>query len=177
MAELAELALRFVVIGALAFGGGQAALPLVERVAVAQTGWLSATDFSAGVGLAYATPGPVLILAAFIGFRVSGVAGAVVATFAVFAIPVLLAAGAARVVGRLSGSVRFRAAGRYGAAAAIGLLGVTIVALSRPLIEHEPVLIAASAATLLAAVRGVPPLLLLAFGVVLGAIVGTFGGA
>ena len=54
-------------IGTLAFGGGQAALPLVERLAVADTGWLTPAQFATGVGLSYATPGPVLILAAFIG--------------------------------------------------------------------------------------------------------------
>ena len=59
-----ELIARFLVIGTLAFGGGQAALPLVERLAVADTGWLTPTQFATGVGLSYATPGPVLILAA-----------------------------------------------------------------------------------------------------------------
>jgi hypothetical protein len=34
-----ELVARFLIIGALAFGGGQAALPLVGRLAVADTGW------------------------------------------------------------------------------------------------------------------------------------------
>ena len=52
-----ELITRFIVVGALAFGGGQAALPLVERLAVADTGWLTPSQFAAGVGLSYATPG------------------------------------------------------------------------------------------------------------------------
>src|SRR5207302_9927079 len=60
-----ELVARFLVIGTLAFGGGQAALPLVERLAVADTGWLTPAQFATGVGLSYATRGPVLILASF----------------------------------------------------------------------------------------------------------------
>src|ERR1700746_3135164 len=83
-----ELITRFLVIGTLAFGGGQPPLPLVERLAVADTGWLTATQFATGVGLSYATPGPVLILAAFIGYHVAAVLGAVMATAAVFAVPV-----------------------------------------------------------------------------------------
>jgi len=63
-----DLISRFLIIGALAFGGGQAALPLVERPAVADTGWLTPAQFATGVGLSYATPGPVLILAVFIGY-------------------------------------------------------------------------------------------------------------
>jgi len=57
-----ELIARFLIIGALAFGGGQAALPLVERLAVADTGWLTPVQFATGVGLSYATPRPVLII-------------------------------------------------------------------------------------------------------------------
>jgi hypothetical protein len=82
-----ELIARFLVIGTLAFGGGQAALPLVERLAVADTGWLTPVQFATGVGLSYATPGPVLILAAFIGYHVAAVPGALAATAAVFAVP------------------------------------------------------------------------------------------
>ena len=53
-----ELFVRFLVIGTLAFGGGQAALPLVERLAVADTGWLTPAQFATGIGLSFATPGP-----------------------------------------------------------------------------------------------------------------------
>src|SRR3954447_14881027 len=128
-----ELIGRFLLVGALAFGGGQAALPLVERLAVADTGWLSPPAFSVGVGLSYATPGPVLILAAFIGYHVASFPGALAATAAVFAVPVVCAGFAAQVVDRLQGMVWFRAFGRFAAAAAVGLLGVTLIALARPL--------------------------------------------
>src|SRR4030095_8671525 len=98
MDNVIELAARFLLVGALAFGGGGAALPLVERFTVADTGWLTPQQFAFGVGFAYATPGPILILAAFVGFHVAGLTGALAATCAVFAIPVLLAAGSAGVV-------------------------------------------------------------------------------
>src|ERR1700674_827473 len=96
-----ELLTRFLVIGTLAFGGGQGALPLVERLAVGDTGWLTPAQFAAGVGLSYATPGPVLILAAFIGYHVAAVPGAVAATVAVFTVPVALAGFVAHVAARL----------------------------------------------------------------------------
>ena len=72
-------------------GGGQAALPLVERLAVADTDWLTPIQLTTGLGLSYATPGPVLILAAFIGYHVAAAPGAMAATAAVFAEPVVLA--------------------------------------------------------------------------------------
>src|SRR3954468_10782638 len=120
-----ELIARFAVIGALAFGGGQAALPLVERLAVADTGWLTPAQFATGVGLSYATPGPVLILAAFIGYHVASVPGASAATAAVFAVPVVCAGFTAQAVGKLKAMAWFRAFGRFAAAAAVGLLGIT----------------------------------------------------
>ena len=39
---------------------------------MADTGWLTERQFAVGIGLAYATPGPVLILAAFVGYSVHG---------------------------------------------------------------------------------------------------------
>lgn len=171
---IVELAIRFVVIGALAFGGGQAALPLVERLAVGDTGWLSPTRFAAGVGLAYATPGPVLILAAYVGYAVAGIAGAVVATVAVFAVPVALAASAAAVVARLEASPRFRRFGAGASAGAVGLLGVTLLTLARPVGVVAPILLLGSVIVFLAA-RRVSPVALLAIAVVAGGVIGATG--
>src|SRR6476646_6627161 len=119
-----ELIARFLIIGTLAFGGGQAALPLVERLAVADTGWLTPAQFATGVGLSYATPGPVLILAAFIGYYVAAIPGALVATAAIFALPVVFAGFAAQLVHHHKDSGLLQAFGRFAAAAAVGLLGI-----------------------------------------------------
>src|SRR5688572_517100 len=83
------------------------------RFTVAETGWLTPRQFAIGVGFAYATPGPILILAAFVGYYVAGVPGALAGTFAVFAIPVALAAGSAGIVQRLNRYARFRAFARF----------------------------------------------------------------
>ena len=174
MAELVELAVRFLVIGALAFGGGAAALPLVERFAVAETGWLTPQEFATGVGFAYATPGPVLILAPFIGYRVGGVAGAVVAAIAVFIVPILLAGAAAGLVARLRAAAWFKGFGTYAAAAAVGLLGLTLYALAKPVFAVQPLLLLGSGLVFYAAWRGISPIVLIASAIALGAIGGAF---
>lgn len=87
---------RFLLISLLAFGGGQAALPLVERLAVGEAGWVNSQDFAAAVACGYVTPGPVLITATFIGYRAAGLSGAISATVGVFLMPWLLAAAAAQ---------------------------------------------------------------------------------
>jgi len=175
MDNLLELVARFLVVGATAFGGGGAALPLVERITVADTGWLTPQQFAIGVGFAYATPGPILILAAFVGFYVAGIPGALAATAAVFAVPVFLAAGSAGVVARLNRHARFRAFGRYAAAAAVGLLTVTLFALARPVFDAHPALLAGSALVLAAERSGLSPVLLLVIAAGVGAAAGAAG--
>jgi chromate transporter len=164
-----ELIGRFLLVGALAFGGGQAALPLVERLAVADTGWLSPAAFSVGVGLSYATPGPVLILAAFIGYHVAALPGALAATVAVFAVPVAAAGFAAQLAESLQRRHWFGGFGRFAAAAAVGLLGVTLLALARPVADLHPLLLLGAAAVFAACWRGVHPILLIGAATVLGA--------
>lgn len=175
MDELVELIARFLVVGAMAFGGGGAALPLVERITVADTAWLTPQQFAVGVGLAYATPGPILILAAFVGYYVAGIAGALAATAAVFAIPVALAAGSAGMASRLNRYARFRAFGRYAAAAAVGLLAVTLVTLARPVFDLHPALLAGSVLVFGAERLGLSPVLLLVIAVGTGAAAGAAG--
>ena len=101
--KLWEIYWRFGLISVLAFGGG-AGTPLIERIAVRETGWISEREFGVTIGLAQFTPGPVMVVATFIGYRASGIAGAVVATLAVFLVPWALAAGRARHLGHLPGT-------------------------------------------------------------------------
>lgn len=172
MPDLVELVVRFLGVGAVAFGGGGAALPLVERITVADTGWLTPQQFAIGVGFAYATPGPILILAAFVGYYVAGIAGALAGTVAVFAIPVALAAGSAGVVARLNQYGRFRAFGRYAAAGAVGLLAVTLTTLARPVVDVHPALLAGALLAFAAERFGLSPIVLLLVCIAAGAATG-----
>lgn len=172
---MVELVSTFLLVGALAFGGGQAALPLVERLAVGVHGWVTPAQFGTAVGLSYATPGPVLIIAAYIGYRTAGLAGAVAATVAVFAVPVLAAVGAASAVQRLATTRWLPAFGRTAGAAAIGLLAVTLVSLTRPVLDVHPALLGVSLLVALGARRAHPLLLLggaVLAGVIAGAVIG-----
>jgi chromate transporter len=175
MSDILDLVLRFLVIGAIAFGGGAATLPLVERIAVTDTGWLTQQQFALGLGFAYATPGPVLIMATFIGFHAAGLGGAIAATAAVFAIPVILAAGSANVVTRLNRYASFREFGRFAGAASIGLLMVTLASLAAPLVEFHPALLVGSAAIFVADSYRLSPVLLLVIAGAIGAVVGAVG--
>lgn len=88
---LLQLFLRFLVIGALSFGGGYAVLPLVQSQCVELTGWLTMTEFSDLVTISQITPGPIAIdAAAFVGMKMAGVPGALVASFAFMLPPFII---------------------------------------------------------------------------------------
>jgi chromate transporter len=84
------LAAIFVKIGLVSFGGGYVMIPILQWEVVDRWQWLTLRQFLDGILLSYATPGPLLILAAFVGFLLKGVPGAGLATVAVFLPPVLL---------------------------------------------------------------------------------------
>ena len=81
MTSLFEIFIAFVKVGALAFGGAYAAMPLIEQQIVNATGWMSFQEFSDLIAIDELTPGPIIINSAtFIGMKLAGIPGAVVAT-------------------------------------------------------------------------------------------------
>ncbi len=86
------LALAFLRVGFFSFGGGMAALPLIEREIVDTHHWLTKGEFLELLALAQLTPGPIAINSAtFTGFKVGGMLGAFIAT-ASFCLPSILLA-------------------------------------------------------------------------------------
>jgi chromate transporter len=81
---LAELNLTLMKLGALAFGGGFTLVPLIQHEVVEDRGWLTTREFIDGIALGQVTPGPIVITATFVGYRIAGFAGAVGSTVAVF---------------------------------------------------------------------------------------------
>lgn len=77
------VALAFLQIGAVAFGGGYASLPLIQQIIVTQNGWLTSTQFVDVITISQMTPGPIAINAAtFVGTKIAGLPGAIIATLA-----------------------------------------------------------------------------------------------
>lgn len=82
--KLLQLALFFTEAGAFVFGSGLAIIPFLHAGVVNEMAWLNEQQFLDSVAVAMITPGPVVITVGFIGFLVSGFAGATVAALGVF---------------------------------------------------------------------------------------------
>jgi len=66
------------------FGGGYVFIPAIQETVVENLHWLSVREFADGIAIGQITPGPILISATFIGYKVAGIWGAFVATVAIF---------------------------------------------------------------------------------------------
>ena len=161
----------FLKVGAFTFGGGLPILAFVEDQVVRQFRWLTAQEFLDGLALGQLTPGPIITLAAFVGYRVAGLAGAVVSAVAIFLPSFVLVLAVVPFFDRIR-RVRWMSAALKGLAPAV--IGMTTVALAQMLPHAAPDVLTGGlvVATVLAMVaRGVGPLPLMAAGAVVGAVV------
>ena len=77
-----DLFLSFFQIGLFSFGGGMAAMPLIQAQVVDRHGWLTMAEFTDLITISEMTPGPIAVNSStFVGTRIGGTLGAFVATF------------------------------------------------------------------------------------------------
>ena len=66
------------------FGGGYVIIPIMEQALVGDLHWVTLNEFNAAIGISQVTPGPILTSVTFIGYKMAGFTGALVATLAIF---------------------------------------------------------------------------------------------
>jgi chromate transporter len=82
--SLGRVAVLFATVGAFTLGGGLTMIALIEEHVVDRLHWLTPREFIDGLALGQLTPGPVLMVAAYVGYKVLGIGGAIVAAAASF---------------------------------------------------------------------------------------------
>jgi chromate transporter len=126
--SIGALVALFSAIGAFTFGGGLSMIALLEEHVVDRLHWLSPQDFIAGLALGQLTPGPILMVAAYVGYKLLGVVGAAAAAAAVFMPSFALMLAILPVFDRVRQLAWTRAAIQ---GIAPGVIGVMAVALAR----------------------------------------------
>jgi chromate transporter len=117
-------------VGALTFGGGLSMIAFMQEQVVSQFHWLTPEEFIDGLALGQFTPGPILMVAAYVGYKVAGVTGAVVAGAAAFLPSFVMMLAILPALDRVRKLMWTRAALRGISPAVIGVLAVSLVRLA-----------------------------------------------
>jgi chromate transporter len=125
-----DLGLFFFKVGALTFGGGLTIIAFIQDQVVNQLHWISSEAFLEGLAIGQVTPGPVITLAAFVGYKVAGVAGATVATAAIFLPSFVLMLSILPWLERWRALMWVRAAMRGVGPAVVGAIALTVLHLA-----------------------------------------------
>ncbi|MCX7165387.1 MAG: chromate efflux transporter [Rhodocyclales bacterium] len=126
-AGLLDIGAFFLKVGALTFGGGLTMIAFVQEQVVNQLHWLTPREFVDGLALGQFTPGPILMVAAYVGFKLAGVAGALVGAVAIFLPSFILMLSLLPVFDRVRKIGWMRAAIRGVSPAVIGVLSVSLI--------------------------------------------------
>jgi len=127
--DVGALGLALFKIGAVAFGNGTTIIPLIQADVVDTNHWLTLNQFADGIALGQITPGPFLITAAFIGYKMGGVLGATLATFAIFSPSFAMTLVFTEIFARVRNLQAVRGALAGVLASFVGLLAVVILQL------------------------------------------------
>ena len=144
--DVGAMGLVFFKIGAVAFGNGTTIIPLIQADVVDAQHWLSLNQFADGIALGQITPGPFLITAAFVGFKMGGVFGATLATFAMFSPSFAMTLIFTEIFARLRNLKPIRGALAGVLASFVGLLAVVILQLGGVALTTPAALAVAAAA-------------------------------
>jgi chromate transporter len=163
--RITALSLGLSKIGALAFGGGFTAIPLIQYEMVDRLQLLSTKEFLDGIALGQVTPGPILITATFVGYKVSSVLGAFMATLGAFFPSFFILVLLIPYHDRLRGVERVRMMEQGVLGSFIGMLALVLFNFGRTSLVDIPRILMAAAAFLAIYKKISLPYILLAGGI------------
>ena len=136
--NLLRLALACLRVGTFAFGGGFVMVPLLEQYVVGPAPWLTHQQFLDAVALGQMTPGPLLVTGTFIGYKVSGLLGATVATVCIFLPSFFMTIAASHQLSRLRTNFYVQRFVKGIEAGVVGLIVATALLLAKADVRTVP---------------------------------------
>ncbi len=143
--DIGRTALSFFKIGSVAFGNGLTILPLIQAVVVDKFHWLTLHQFIDGIALSQITPGPFLVIATFIGFKMGGILASLLTTFAIFSPSFVLTLLFTEIFRHIRNIAFVKGALAGVLAAFVGLLSAMLLQMGA-VIAHDPAAMIFSAA-------------------------------
>ncbi|NMB54710.1 MAG: chromate efflux transporter [Leptolinea sp.] len=127
--EIGGLALSLFKIGSVAFGNGLSIISLMQAEVVENHKFLTMSQFADGIALGQITPGSILIIATFLGYKLAGFWGGLLATFAIFSPSFAMTLIFTEVFSHIRNLKPVRGALAGVMASFVGLLGVVLLQL------------------------------------------------
>ncbi len=172
MSILIDLFASFARVGLFTFGGGYAALRLIQTEIIIKNGWLTMEEFLDVVAIAEVTPGPIALNAStFIGYKLAGILGAITGTVGVIFFPVLIILVLTYFVNKLKDNKKMKAVKAILRAAVIGLIASAAFSMGAAALGSTASIAIFVAALAAAFFLKADPILLLFVTGILGAIV------
>lgn len=157
--------------GLLVFGSGLVVVSFVKAYVVDQYHWLGDRAFLDAVAIGMVSPGPVVIMATFVGYLVGGFAGAVAATIGIFLPSILFTIVGTPLLVRYGKNPRVAGFVRGVTVAVVGVLAGTTYLVGKPVIgDWLTGLIAITVLALPRFRRGIPDQMYVAVGALIGLI-------
>lgn len=171
--SMTGLGLVFLKAGGLLFGSGYVLLAFLRADLVERLHWLTEQQLMDAIAIGQVTPGPVFTTATFVGYQLGGIAGATVATMAIFLPAFVFVAISGPLLPRLSRSIVARGVIDGVNLASLALMAVVTWQLGRGALV-DVMTMGIALVSVIALHRRVNPTWLIAVGALLGAMLPRF---
>ena len=141
--SLGALGLFFLKVGSVLYGSGYVLVAFLEGELVHEYGWLTQQQLLDAIAIGQFTPGPVLSTAAFIGYVLARVPGAIISAAAIFAPSFVFVAILSPIVPRLRRSAWMAAFLDAVNVSAVGLMAAVLVRLTGDIVTTWPAVVIA----------------------------------
>jgi len=168
--SLPRIAALFAAIGAFTFGGGLSMIALMEEHVVDRLHWLTPREFVDGLALGQLMPGPVLMVAAYVGYKTLGLGGALVAAAASFLPSFALMLALLPLFDRVRNLAWARAAMQGIVPSVIGVMAVALARMAPHAAPDPPAIVALVVTAVVLIVWRLAPLKVIAGGAVFGIV-------
>ena len=138
MALLLKFCWTLIMINALTIGGGFVMLPLLQKEFVEKYHWITNREFLDAIAVGQLTPGPLTVMNAFIGYKIHGISGSLLAMVSSYLPCIIIVTLVSRFYCAYKDSVIVDSVFRGIKAAVIGLLGAVALSLGQASLTDMP---------------------------------------
>lgn len=129
------------IINALTIGGGYVMLPMLQEEFVQRHHWLTNQEFLDAIAIGQITPGPMTVMNAFIGYKVSGLTGAFLAMVSSYLPCIIIVGLLVKFYYAYKDSILVNSGFKGIKAAVVGLLASVVITLGNTSLVDTPTIL------------------------------------